>query len=373
LIYAAAEDADRWDPFLRRCCEVFRAPIGAIVFEDLRSHKAQIAKIVGVEPQLIRAYEQYYAGRNAWMKAGLPRVSVGQAVRSEMVLPDQLLVRTEYYDGFLQKLGVRHLLAAFLFRDENTLSQISFVRPHCFGECDERETRLFGHLIPHLQRAFQLHRRLVDLKSEHELVVEALDKVPIGLLLLNEKGKALIVNRAAREIFSAKDGLSLQADGLHAASPQETTALRRLLLEALATGSGKGLGSGGVLPVCRPSLRRPYSLFVTPLHAGDSAFDAPGAVAAVFISDPERKPKSSPDVLRRLYGFTPAESRIAAKLMQGESVEEAAEDLDVSLNTARTHVKHLFEKTDTHTHREFLRLLLSSCATLAGGRVRSTS
>jgi DNA-binding CsgD family transcriptional regulator len=43
---------------------------------------------------------------------------------------------------------------------------------------------------------------------------------------------------------------------------------------------------------------------------------------------------------------------------------EAAEDLHVSVNTARTHVKRMVEKTDTHRHRELLRLLLSGVATI---------
>lgn len=364
LIYAAAEDAERWDPFLRRCGEVLCAPVGAIIFEDLRAHKAKIARIVGMDLALVQQYEQYYAGRNAWIEAGLPRVSVGQAVRSEMLLPDDVLTRTEYYDGMLRPLGSRHLLAAFLFRSESALSQISFLRPHRIGECDERETALFGHLIPHLQRALQLHRRLVDLKTEHELAVEALDRVPVGVLLLDSKGKTLLANRTAREILSAKDGLSLQADGLHAARTAETNALRRLLSDVLETGAGVGVGSGGVMAVGRPSLRRPYSVLVTPLHAKESAFGQPGAVAAVFISDPEKKPETSPEVLSRLYGFTPAEARLAEKLLEGESVEEAAEELHVTVNTARTHVKRLFDKTETHRHRELLRVLLSGVATI---------
>lgn len=364
LVYAAAEDSERWDPFLRRFGEVVKAPVGAIVFEDLRSHRAQVARIVGMDAELIRAYEQHYAARNAWMDAGLPTMAVGKAIRSEMVLPDETLVRTEYYNGFLRKAGIRHLLAAFLFRDERTLSQISFVRPHRFGECSETETRLFGLLIPHLQRAFQLHRRLVDLKGEHELAVEVLDRVPVGLLILDARARAILINRSAREILSAKDGLSLQTDGLHAGYPAETTALRQLVFDALETGIGRGMGSGGVLSISRPSMRRPYSLFVTPLRAEQSAFGGPAAVAAVFVSDPEKKPETTPEVLRRLYGFTPAESRMAAKLLQGESVEEAAEDLHVSVNTARTHVKSMFDKTDTHRHRELLRLLLSGVAAI---------
>lgn len=65
-----------------------------------------------------------------------------------------------------------------------------------------------------------------------------------------------------------------------------------------------------------------------------------------------------------MTSFTPAESRVAVKLMEGESVEEAAGELDISLNTARTHVKRLFEKTETHRHRELLRVLLSGIATI---------
>lgn len=364
LVYAAAENAERWDLFLGRFGDILHAPVGAIVFEDLESHRAQVARIVGMDAALIREYEQHYAARNAWMTAGLPKMAVGEAIRSEMVLRDQELVRTEYYNGFLRQAGVRHLLAAFLFRDERTLSQISFVRSHRFGECDESETRLFGQLIPHLQRAFQLHRRLVKLKGEHEVVSEALDRVPVGVLLLDAKGRVVLANRSAREILASKDGLSLQKDGIHAGRPAETTALRQLVSEAFQTGSRKGMGSGGVLSISRPSMRRPYSLFVTPLRAEQSAFGEPTAVAAVFVSDPERKPETNPEVLKRLYGFTPAEARVAAKLLQGESVEEAADDLHVSVNTARTHVKSMFGKTDTHRHRELIRILLSGIATI---------
>jgi DNA-binding CsgD family transcriptional regulator len=298
------------------------------------------------------------------MVPAMARFGSGAVMTSEMVLPDRDLVRTEYYDGFLHKLGVRHFLGTFVFREPNVLSHLSFLRSHRAGECAEAETRLFGHLIPHLQRAFQLHRRLVDMRTEYELAVDALDRVPVGILLLDGKGKALLVNRSAREILSARDGLALQNDGLHAATPEQTNALRRLISQALATGIGRGLGSGGVLAVSRPSFRRPFSLFISPLRAEQSAFGEPGAVVAVFISDPERKPETSPEVLQRLYGFTAAESRVAEKLMQGESVAEAAEELHVSVNTARTHVKSMFDKTDTHRHRELLRILLSSVATI---------
>jgi DNA-binding CsgD family transcriptional regulator len=128
-----------------------------------------------------------------------------------------------------------------------------------------------------------------------------------------------------------------------------------------------------VLAVSRPSQRRAFCIVVKPLNGAARASGGSHPEVAVFVIDPDRRRKADFGVLQNLYGFTPAEARIAGELMQGESVEEAASDLDVSLNTARTHVRHLFEKTDTHSHRELVRLLLcSSCCTCSSLTPRNT-
>ena len=69
-------------------------------------------------------------------------------------------------------------------------------------------------------------------------------------------------------------------------------------------------------------------------------------------------------MLRQFFGFTPAETRFANQLLEHKSVEEAADFLEVSLNTARTHLKKLFEKTDTHRQSELMRLLEGGLAQL---------
>ena len=183
-IYAAAEDPTLWGAFLHHLADVVQAHVGTIIFEDLNSHKARIATIVGLDAGLIREYEEYYAGRNAWMGPALARFGAGEVMTSEMILPDRLLTRTEYYDGFLRKIDVRHLLATFIFRQETVLSHLSFLLPHRAGEYED-EGRLFSRLIPHVQRAFQVHRHIVDLKSEHELAAQALDRVPTGIIFLD--------------------------------------------------------------------------------------------------------------------------------------------------------------------------------------------
>lgn len=362
-IYAAAEDPRLWSDFLEGLAHSVGGTVTAMASEDLGSGHASVGAGVDFEGALSRAYEEYYASRNPWLNACLGRNS-GSVVTSQMLLPDRVIVKTEYYNDFLRKMKVRHLLGAIIFHENHRLSHISVLRPTRRGAFGDPEVTLLNNLTPHLQRALQLHTRIMALRGEKDAIEEALDRVPVGILLLDRSGKALLVNRAASEMFASKDGLTLRPEGLAAATSGETTALRRLVTEAAATANGSGTGSGGVMAVSRPSLRRPFSVFVAPLTARKSAFAEVRPAVAVFVTDPERKLETDDGVLRCLYGFTPAESRVAVKLMQGESVEEAAGELDVSLNTARTHVKRLFEKTDTHRHRELLRVLLSGIATI---------
>jgi DNA-binding CsgD family transcriptional regulator len=61
-----------------------------------------------------------------------------------------------------------------------------------------------------------------------------------------------------------------------------------------------------------------------------------------------------------LYGLTRGEASLAAKLIQGKSIEDAASELFVSPHTARTHLKRIFMKTDTHRQPELVvRMLLT--------------
>ena len=84
-------------------------------------------------------------------------------------------------------------------------------------------------------------------------------------------------------------------------------------------------------------------------------------VMAVF-ADPEREFHTDEDSLRRLYGLTRAEARLAGCLVRGDRIEEAAEHLKVSTSTARTHLKHIFSKTGTKRQTDLVRLLLSGLA-----------
>ena len=74
---------------------------------------------------------------------------------------------------------------------------------------------------------------------------------------------------------------------------------------------------------------------------------------------------SATEVLETIYSLTHSEAELVRLLSQGMSLEEAAEARGVSIHTARSHLKHVFAKTDTRRQGELVRLVLTGVASLA--------
>lgn len=84
----------------------------------------------------------------------------------------------------------------------------------------------------------------------------------------------------------------------------------------------------------------------------------------LFISDPELQPRLGLEPLRKLYGFTPAELRLAERLVLGCDLKTAADQLQITKETARGYLKRIFEKTRVKRQPDLVRLLLTSVANI---------
>jgi DNA-binding CsgD family transcriptional regulator len=64
------------------------------------------------------------------------------------------------------------------------------------------------------------------------------------------------------------------------------------------------------------------------------------------------------DQLQSRFGLTPTEGRLALHLATGDSLRSAAARLDITYETARTHLKNIFVKTGTHRQSQLAILIL---------------
>jgi DNA-binding CsgD family transcriptional regulator len=71
------------------------------------------------------------------------------------------------------------------------------------------------------------------------------------------------------------------------------------------------------------------------------------------------------DQAAAIYGLTEVQTHLARLLAQGRDPAAAAEVLDVSINTVRTHIQRMFDKTGARSQSALVGLLLSAEAPTA--------
>jgi len=66
----------------------------------------------------------------------------------------------------------------------------------------------------------------------------------------------------------------------------------------------------------------------------------------------------SAEILRALYGLTPAESRLAVALARGKELKEACDECSITYTAGRAHLRSIFTKAGVRRQAELVSLLL---------------
>lgn len=180
-----------------------------------------------------------------------------------------------------------------------------------------------------------------------------LELVRCGAMLVASEGRPQVANRAALSILNKQDGLSVASTGLAADRAADTRLLLRLLRDAIQSPErGEPKESPMFLP--RKHARSSLVVRVVP-GPGLECWPAPeNRFALLMMYDQDLGFDVNVPMLSRLYGLTRGEAALAASLMRGKSIDEAADELFISPHTARTHLKRIFMKTDTHRQTELV-------------------
>ena len=87
--------------------------------------------------------------------------------------------------------------------------------------------------------------------------------------------------------------------------------------------------------------------------------------AVVYLSDTQAASPASAQQLIDLFDLNATEAALALQLVQGRTLAQAAREMHLTEQTARTYSKRIFAKTGTHRQADLVRLILTSVAHLA--------
>jgi DNA-binding CsgD family transcriptional regulator len=235
------------------------------------------------------------------------------------------------------------------------------------GPFSKAEFAEADRFVFHLRRSARILARIGEARRERLALAEVVDRLPTGVLLLDSQRRVVVRNQTAQRIVDLDDGFGIDRSGPSATDARENATLQKLIADALDARAGLEQASRGFTTVTRPSGKREYALMVTPLLAPAMGGASTDVVVAIFVVDPEGGAPPVAEVLENLYSLTRSEAEIVRCLAMGLSLEEAAQARGISMNTARSHLKHAFAKTGTSRQGELVRLIIAGIGAIGDG------
>lgn len=204
-------------------------------------------------------------------------------------------------------------------------------------------------LLPHMHKAFEIYHALEKSRGYAIGLRQSLNHINSGLILFDRHMHVVYANQKAMEI-QANHHLSFASDKIIAGCSQESQQLREMIQLAISRGERSDRDVGMM------SLANGLALIAVPLHPqlltlldGET-----GLYAVLMIGDVQSLSEIEPEMLQLLYGLTQSEAKLAVCLSDGKSLDQCSEAHGISLNTARSYLKLIFQKTETSRQAELV-------------------
>ena len=216
---------------------------------------------------------------------------------------------------------------------------------------------LLSALSQHFRIALRNYMAVERDRLQRRVSDWALEKLGRGWLALTASGRIMAADSLAEEIL--RDGGQLRMSPerrLLAGSPAAHQRLMRAI-EAASTGAA--------IHCVRIADEPRLELLVAPIAPEPMDEPIVGASIAVHIQTPPPHAAEPTDALGELYDLSPALSRFAWALARTGGIAESAEQLGLTVETARFYSKTLYAKLGVKGQAELTRRVLTSAAVLA--------
>jgi DNA-binding CsgD family transcriptional regulator len=355
-IYDCALDPHQWPDTCREIADLCESTAGGICVHDMRHVQNDQLFVFGYQPEFLEKLGSHYA--QSPMAAADIVSKIGDVSALSMMRLE--LLGSRFAREVLEPFGLLDIIWFPALRTGGRMASMHASRSEKAPHYQQFEIGLLKLLSPHVCRALAISDALDIRALRSEMLEKTLDALVTGVFLTSRDGRVVYMNAAAER--QVKNGNSIRIVN-NRISPTDP-ATRAALSKAIDKASRDDID----LDTSEHSLAIPdidgagYVATLLPVDRGQrSGIIAPFAASvAVFTKDPTEAPLMPGEAFARLYRLTGGELRVLLALTQGLGAKEAADMLGISEPTARTHLQHIFSKTDTTRQADLLRLLQNS-------------
>jgi DNA-binding CsgD family transcriptional regulator len=287
-----------------------------------------------------------FAHLDPWTGAAAD-VPVGQVVRMSDLVTKSTFQKSAFFNDFVSAVGddTSYCMAA-LFPIDGAMGVLAFHRGANQDDFGVEDEQRLAASLPEIRNLLQVRARLTLAEHRARDLELTIARAPQAILHVKQDGRLAYANEAAEEILRRGELLQLLAGCRIKGKGPDAARFDKGLVGALQR------GEGSVFTAARAE-GPGYQVAVAPLYAAS----AHSTVALISIVDPARTEAPPITEFMGLFNLTRAEAEIAANLAAGQSVEEISEARQIQIGTARTHLKHILQKTGTRRQGQLVALL----------------
>lgn len=358
LAYKGMNEERPWQAFVECLADVAGVRDASVTITTFRAPTHAVVVTSDHSPHLTSSYMSQVFATDVMLAVNDVQISKPTSI-SEL-MPATRWTDSDLYEQYLKPFHIHRTLLIDVWRDPLMLVRLGVDRTTDQDDFGRDERVLIERLAKHLGNSMGLRAEMQSARVAHQFYEHTMDQLGVAALFLNTSSQLVYANQTGSALLSRRDGLYLRAGKLVAGEGRNNERLRALLrtLQNATQYAPQGLR-------LQDDNGQPLLEIVGRRLPPDSALD-PQTPALVLLVTECREQIKQPcgNLLRDIYGFTGCEAHLAKLLIQGYSTQDAATLLGVSINTVKTHLKGIFEKTGYNKQSQVVAVLNNSALKL---------
>lgn len=275
---------------------------------------------------------------------------------------DHFVDASPFYQEFLISHGARYMTATKLMDNNEYLVLMGALRAVGKTPLNVEEIDVLGQIKQHLIKAMEIHMHLRTTYAESDIAKCLINQLRYPVLLVDDTRGIWLQNQAATSMLQQAECVverNCMLGCLNAADDKNLMlAIRQLNLHdntQLEAQSDKVFLR--MQKRYQNSFVGAYVIAVRPQKVMWAFGTTP--LAMVLLHDPALNSNLDPFIVAETFDLTPAEARVAVQMVNGLTVDGIAQKSGVSVNTVKSQIKSLFQKTGTSRQAELVSVIHS--------------
>lgn len=354
-IHAAGLDSTVWPEALSLVTDLIGGNGASLEFLNRPSLQPHGMYTHGLPDVSLNPYIEHYAAVCPRLPYAARQVA-GAICYDGLCTSEAEMDSNPFYAELLAPLDMRYFVGAVIATSpqELVISGVQLSRKQ--GHPGSAKIKIMAALVPHIQQATDVMRRLGNLANLQRSFEDILNWLADGVLKLLADGSVRYANLAAQKILRRNDGIAMRRGAVEFVSAQAGAQFAGAMqaVAKLRDGDVTDMKGADFIAEAR-SGAPPFSISIRPASAAADLSD--DILALMFIHDPLTRDAASVELLRQAFGLTPAEADVANGLRMGLSPDTFARDRKISPNTVYTHIRRIKAKVGCTRMAELIRKL----------------